>query len=156
MNKKRATIMFSLWAAGGVLTWYVAVYAFTFLFSPAVAPIIQFLKNNISSQAILILFSTVVLHLAEYILGALFAAFLCYLTGFRTLWFIGFLIGAGFISFYGQITGLLEYLDHYPTLPGWVLRWFCQGLVSIFILLPLASWAGCMWGRQMRLKRKTC
>lgn len=148
--------MFLLWVAGGLLTWYVALYAFTFILSPVVAPSLKFLKSNISSQTILALSSTFVFHIAEYVLSVIIAALLCYFTGFKPLWFIGFLLGAGAVTFYGQIVGLLEYRNLYPSLPDWVLSWFLQGLVSIFILLPITSWAGCMCGRKLRLKRTAC
>jgi hypothetical protein len=156
LKQGRTTILFLLWVAGGMLTWYVSLYISTYLLSPVIVPILKFLKNTISSQIVLALFTTFVLHIFEYVLGAIIAGFLCYLTEYKPILLMGFLLGAGSVNFYGQILGLLGYLNHYPTLPGWVLTWFFQGLVSIFIFLPLASWCGCLCCKRFKLKQVVC
>jgi len=152
-TQPRTALLLLLWAAGGLLTWFVALYTFSYAMVPLATPVRKFLHSNVPSQFLSVLTTFIIAHAAEYIWAVLLAALLCYLTGFRWLWLISFVVAANGWDLYVHLVKFGWYLNYYPTLPSWVLVSFIQGLISIFILFPLASWVGCIWGRKLREKR---
>lgn len=156
IEKRNNTIkIFLLWGACGLLTWWLALYLFSFVLYKFV-PNLQYIKNNISSPIVLSVSSILAFHAGEYILSVIISAIVCSFTGFRPVWFTGFLIGVAIIPFYGLISGLFAYLDLYTSLPNWVSSWIFQEFISILFILPFSIWAGCLIGKQIRRKRQIC
>ena len=155
ISLRKKILMFLLWLVCGVLSWYVAVFVSTFVVSPFLARWVIIPGGMPFSREILAITDVLIFSAGDYITAFFATTTLCYLTGYERLWLIGFIVGVDGYPLYDNFVSLSAYLDVYPGLPSWVIRWWFQDLVPIVIVVPLVAWAGCMAGRKLGLRRTT-
>lgn len=142
-----------LWMMTGFISWYLSIYLFSYLLSPALIDVVR--KANAVTQSIFMkdIANLLYTKVADFTLCFIFAMLISFFTKSTKLRLLLFILGAIAISGYIQVERLINYMGAYSELPSWAIRREFQGFIAIFLIIPLLSYAGSQIGNYLRSRR---
>jgi hypothetical protein len=143
-------VIFVAWVLAGYITWWAALYVFSYGISSFTSPVLNSFKSAGYSQFSLILIQHVIFHIADYVLAFIACLILGYITGFKVVWLLGFVCGAITQKMFLAFNMVSAYHQHYESLPHWALSTLQQNAISMLLVLPLLSLLGSLLGGKLK------
>ena len=155
MTKNKKTYLIALlWLISGYLCWISGDYLFIWGTSNLVEPASKYIRSIFHLNVSLAFLAFIVLLITYFIIVFLSAFLLSRATGKRKIWFFVFIVGVVGPPLYGTMSGNIEYVINYETLPSEattvLVQILMETIIAYLIITPLVAWLGVIFGNRYR------